>query len=51
MGYDDFVSVRSGKIFELEFESSNNDIDKKIEEVSSKLLSNPVIENFTVEKV
>ena len=50
MGYDDFMSVRSGKFFELEFESDNNDIDKKIDEVSEKLLSNPVIENFTVEK-
>ena len=51
MGYDDFVSVRSGKFFELEIKGDASDIDKKIEEVSSKLLSNPVIENYTVEKV
>ena len=50
MGYDDFVSVRSGKFFELEIKSDVSDIDRKIDEVSSKLLSNPVIENFTVEK-
>lgn len=51
MGYDDFVSVRSGKFFELEIKADAADMDKKIEEVSSKLLSNPVIENYTVEKV
>ncbi|KAA3631499.1 MAG: phosphoribosylformylglycinamidine synthase subunit PurS [Calditrichaeota bacterium] len=50
MGYDDFVSVRSGKFFELEIKADAADMDKKIEEVSSKLLSNPVIENYTVEK-
>lgn len=51
MGYPDFLSVRSGKFFELEINSDAQDIDKKIEEVSSKLLANPIIEKFTVEKV
>ena len=50
MGYDDFVSVRSGKFFELEIKAESSDIDRKIEEVCSKLLSNPVIEKYTVEK-
>lgn len=50
MGYDDFMSVRSGKFFELEFEAGADQIDGKINEVCSKLLANPVIENFTVEK-
>lgn len=50
MGYDDFVSIRSGKFFELEVKAEAEDIDRKIEEVCSKLLSNPVIENYTVEK-
>ena len=50
MGYDDFVSVRTGKFFELEINDSNGDIDKKIDEVCSKLLANPVIERYTVEK-
>lgn len=50
MGYDDFMSVRSGKFFELEFEAGAAEIDNKINEVCSKLLANPVIENFTVEK-
>ena len=50
MGYDDFMSVRSGRFFELEINGSANDIDRQIEEVCSKLLTNPVIENFTVEE-
>ena len=50
MGYDDFISVRSGRFFELEIDAETNDIDRKINEVCEKLLSNPVIENFSVEK-
>ncbi len=50
MGYKDFLSVRSGKFFELEINANGTDIDRQIQEVCSKLLSNPVIENFSVEK-
>ncbi len=49
MGYSDIKSVRTGKFFEIEIDASASDIDKTINEVSSKLLSNPVIENFEVE--
>lgn len=51
MGYKEFVSVRTGRFFELEINSNGGNIDKRIEEVCSKLLANPVIENFRVEKV
>jgi phosphoribosylformylglycinamidine synthase subunit PurS len=50
MGYPDFVSVRSGKFFELEFDADANDMDRKINEVCTKLLANPVVERFSVEK-
>jgi phosphoribosylformylglycinamidine synthase len=50
MGYPDFLSVRSGKFFELEIDGNADDIDRKINEVSSKLLANPIVEKFTVEK-
>ena len=49
MGYHDFVSVRSGKFFELEVEAEAAEIDRKIDEVCSKLLANPVIERYRVE--
>jgi len=51
MGYNEFVSVKSGKFFELEIKGDSADIDRKINEVCSKLLSNPVIEKYTVEKM
>lgn len=50
MGFNDFVSVRSGKFFELEFASDAEGIDRKIQEVCSRLLANPVIEKFEIER-
>ncbi len=49
MGYDMVSSVRSGRFFELEVKSSNGRVESKVEEICSKLLANPVIENFSVE--
>lgn len=49
MGYGDFVSVRSGRFFELEIKDGSVDVDRKIDEVCSKLLANPVIEKYEVE--
>ena len=48
MGFKDFVSVRSGRFFELEIDEQAVDIDRKVEEVCSRLLANPVIEDFEV---
>ncbi len=50
MGYDEFASVRTGRFFELEIRSDGDDIDRKIDEVCAKLLANPVIERYTVER-
>ncbi len=49
MGYEDVVSVRTGRFFELEVNASADNIDRKLDEVCSKLLANPVIESYTVE--
>ena len=51
MGYHDFVSVRSGRFFELGISGKAADIDRKIDEVCSKLLANPVIEKYSIEKL
>jgi phosphoribosylformylglycinamidine synthase len=48
MGYDDFLSVRSGRFFELEIRGGSRDVERKIREVCSRLLANPVIEKFEV---
>lgn len=50
MGYTDFCKVRSGRFFELEVNAEGEELDRQIDEVCKKLLSNPVIENFQVEK-
>ena len=50
MGYDEFLSVRTGRFFELEIKANGADIDSRIDEDCSKLLANPVIENYKVEK-
>lgn len=49
MGYDQIESVHSGRFFELEIASGNGDIKDKVDEICSKLLSNPVIEDYSVE--
>lgn len=49
MGYDDVLSVRSGRFFELEVSADAADLDRKLDEVCSKLLANPVIEDYSVE--
>ena len=49
LGFDGVVDVRQGKRFELEVEGDLTDEKlKEIHEIAEKLLSNPVIEDFTV---
>lgn len=49
MGYGDFLSVRSGRFFELEISAGADKIDHQIDEICSKLLANPVIEDYEIE--
>jgi len=51
MGYKEFTSVRTGRFFELDINSNGSDIDQRINEVCAKLLANPVIESYRVERV
>ena len=45
MGYDNIVSVRQGKYFEIELnETDKNKAKKIVEEISKKLLTNIIIE-------
>ena len=49
MGYDNIVSVRQGKYFEIELnETDKNEAKKIVEEISKKLLTNTVIEDYTI---
>lgn len=51
MGYKEFTSVRTGRFFELDINSNGSNIDDRINEVCSKLLANPVIESYKVERI
>ena len=49
MEYKNIVNVRQGKYFEIEIEETDKEKAKKIvEEICKKLLSNIIIENYTI---
>ena len=50
LGFDEVKSVRIGKLIELEIDSDDfNAVKPRIEELSRKLLTNPLIETFDIE--
>ena len=50
MGYDEVTDVRQGKLIELDLSGDDADAAKaRVEEMCKRLLSNPVIESYTVE--
>ena len=49
MGYENVSDIRQGKYFEIELNETNKEKAKKtIEEICKKLLSNTIIENYTI---
>ena len=49
MGYENIVNVRQGKYFEIELNETDKDKAKNIvEEISTKLLANVVIEDYKI---
>ena len=49
MGHQNIEDIRQGKYFEIELNEENKEKAKKIiEEISIKLLSNRVIEDYTI---
>ena len=49
MGHKNIQNVRQGKYFEIELdENDKKKAEKIIEEISTKLLTNTVIENYTI---
>ena len=50
MGYDNIVNVRQGKYFDIELNETDKEKAKKIaEEICKKLLTNVVIEDYTID--
>ena len=49
MGYDNIINVRQGKYFEIELNEINKEkAKKKVEEICKNLLTNIVIEDYTI---
>ena len=49
MGYSNIENVRQGKYFEIEVNESNKEnAEKIIEEICNKLLTNKVIEDYSI---
>ena len=49
MGYDNVINVRQGKYFDIELDETDKEKAKKItEEICKKLLTNIVIEDYTI---
>ena len=49
MGYKSIVNVRQGKYFDIELDETDKEKAKKItEEICKKLLTNIVIEDYTI---
>lgn len=49
MGYKNIVNVRQGKFFDIELDETNKDKAKAVaEEICKKLLTNVVIEDYTI---
>ena len=51
LGYDNIESVRMGKYIQLDIDDGNGQLEKDIDEMCRKLLSNPVIEDYRFEIV
>ena len=50
LGMPEVRSVRIGKYMEIEVEGENGDLEKKLHGLCRDLLSNPVIEDYKLEK-
>ena len=49
MGYKNIKNVRQGKYFEIEInENDKKNVEKIIDEICKKLLSNTIIEDYTI---
>ena len=49
MGYDNIVRIRQGKYFEIDIDENDKEKAKKlIDEISKKLLTKLVIENYKI---
>jgi phosphoribosylformylglycinamidine synthase PurS subunit len=50
LGFDEVQGIRVGKVLDLDLQGVNGDqVRRRVEEMCARLLTNPVIEDYTVE--
>ena len=50
IGYDEIADVRVGKYFDISYGGDKEDLKRVLNEISDKILANPVIEEFVIEE-
>ncbi|MCP4632606.1 MAG: phosphoribosylformylglycinamidine synthase subunit PurS [candidate division Zixibacteria bacterium] len=51
IGYPAIEEVRVGKFFDIKYTGDESQLNRVLEEVSNKVLANPIIEDFTIEEL
>jgi phosphoribosylformylglycinamidine synthase len=51
IGFDSVASVRISRSFEFSLTGNEKEAMKSVKEISDKLLYNPVIQKFTIQKI
>jgi phosphoribosylformylglycinamidine synthase subunit PurS len=51
LGMPEIRSVRIGKYMEIDIDGQNGDLEKRLRDLCRDLLSNPVIEDYELQKV
>lgn len=49
MGHKNIIKISKGSFFDIEVNKSEKDSKKIVKKISQEVLSNPIIENFTID--
>ena len=50
LGFAEVTDLRVGKVIELEVAGTGGGLDARIDEMCRKLLANPILEDYTIER-
>lgn len=50
LGFAEVTDLRVGKVIELELAGTGGGLDARVDEMCRKLLANPILEDFTIER-
>ncbi len=51
LGFKNISRISKGKFFDIDIDEPNKSAQKVVEEISKDILSNPVIENYKINKI